>query len=182
MRKPVRDPAARFCSISYPAARRILHSAKVRLRCPALPLSSVRKLMRGSSAQDDTRGAPAVTVSHRFKSLQLRQRKRPHRVAVGGYKYRSQKGAVSSLSPCGRKASHLANIVVSVAYAWRAPDTPYLLTRSRLLHLPPAAQTLAPSRAGGNRRIKFKSRHRSEQKGTYHDCGRFLFVGGDGEI
>ena len=41
-------------------------------------------------------------------------------------------------------ASHLANIVVSLAYAWRAPDTPYLLTRSTALHPPPAALVSLP--------------------------------------
>ena len=44
------DPAARFCSIPYPAARRILHAAKVRLR--ATP-----------SAQDDTQGAKNAKIS-----------------------------------------------------------------------------------------------------------------------
>lgn len=39
--------------------------------------------------------------------------------------------------PC--MAVHLANIVISVAYAWRAPDIPYLLTRSPSLHPPQAA-------------------------------------------
>lgn len=41
-------------------------------------------------------------------------------------------------------ASHLANIVVLVAYAWRAPNTPYLLTRSVALPPPPAALTSLP--------------------------------------
>ena len=41
-------------------------------------------------------------------------------------------------------ASHLANIVVSVAFAWHAPDTPYLLTRSASLLPPPAALASLP--------------------------------------
>ena len=43
-----------------------------------------------------------------------------------------------------RIPSHLANRVVLVAYAWCAPNTPYLLTRSVALSPPPAAVALVP--------------------------------------
>ena len=140
------------------------------LICSLARLRGIRHRQR-SGSELSRRRAGAI-----FKSRHRSEQKGTYHVVVG----RSRKGVVSSLSSSGRKASHLANIVVSVAYAWRAPDTPYLLTRSPALHPPPAALGSLPLAPACRRDLQIST---SEQrKRPYRFCGRVFFVGGDGEI